>query len=124
MVASQMHPTPAQPDTRQRVGAWIAFVLALIYPLTVAFYAVTIQTRNLSGEGNIVVESLYNVLTYFEWPLPIFAIFLASLVLSGKRGPRRIAWAAVILGALSLLAIAGVIVALAFFAHGQSASSS
>ena len=119
MATEQYH---AQSPQRQRVAAWVALALALVYPLTVAFYAFMIVSRDLSGGGSIVVESLYNVLTYFEWPLPIIAIFLATLVLSDARRHNRVAWGAIILGALSLLAIVAVIIFLAL-APGQSASS-
>lgn len=123
-MASDMQHAPVASPTRQRVAAWIALGLSLIFPLIVAFNAIVIQTQNLSNGGSIVVESLYSAFTYFVWPLPIIAIFLASLVLRDAKRRNKIAWAAIILGVLSILAIAGVIIFLAFFAHGQSASSS
>lgn len=114
---------PVQSLARQRVAAWIAFALALVYPLTSAYYADTLLLIGRADVVTIVFYSLYNLLTFFEWPLPIVAIFLASLVLRDARGRNRVAWAAVILGALSILVIAGTLIVLAFFAHGQSASS-
>ncbi|HET8906780.1 MAG TPA: hypothetical protein VFN11_07435 [Ktedonobacterales bacterium] len=118
-MASPMQHAPTRPARRQRVAAWIAFALALIYPLTVAFNATVIVTRNLSADGNIVIESLYTALTYFEWPLPIIAIFVASLTLRDARRHNAIAWAAIYLGAASLLAIAGVVIVLAVAPHIQ-----
>jgi hypothetical protein len=122
-MASQMHPVPAASPTRQRAAAEIALALAFVYPLTVSFNAGTIQPEDLRRGGDFVLMSLYNGFVYIEWPLPIIAIFLATLVLNDSRGRNRIAWAAAVLGALSSLVIAGVITFLAFFAHGQSASS-
>ncbi len=42
-------------------------------------------------------------------PLAIVATFLASMVLTDSRGHNKVAWAAAILGALSLLTIVIVI---------------
>lgn len=118
-MASPMQPLSTPSATRQRVAAWIAFALALIYPLTVAFNATIIVTQNLSAGGNVVIESLYTILTYFEWPLPIIAIFLASLTLRDARRHNAVAWAAIYLGAASLLAIVGVVIVLAVAPHIQ-----
>ncbi|HEX5440376.1 MAG TPA: hypothetical protein VFW76_05800, partial [Ktedonobacterales bacterium] len=118
----EMQPTPVASPTRQRVAAWIALALALVHPLVVVLYAIMIVIKGYTNPMTIVVGSLYNVLTYFIWPLPIIAIFLAILALRDARGANRAARAAIILGALSLLAIAGVIIFLAL-APGQSASS-
>ncbi len=114
---------PAQSPQHQRVAAWIALALALVYPLIVAWNAITLLPQHLGAGENVVAESLYNGLMFMIiWPLPIIAIFLATLVLSDARRRNRIAWGAVILGALSLLAIVAVIIFLAL-APGQSASS-
>lgn len=113
---------PVQSPRRQHVAAWVALALALIHPLTVVLYAIMIVIKGYTHPMTLVVSSLYNALTYFIWPLPIIAIFLATLVLSDARRRNRIAWGAVILGTLSLLAIVAVIIFLAL-APGQSASS-
>lgn len=47
----------------------------------------------------------------------------ATQTAPNRYNPCQIAWAAVILGAFSMPAIAGVIAFLAVFTHGQSASS-
>ncbi|HKW19879.1 MAG TPA: hypothetical protein VJO13_00785 [Ktedonobacterales bacterium] len=114
---------PAQSPTRQRVAAWIALALASIVPLTVAVNAFATLARIPGAGSDIVISSLYTVFFCFEWPLPIFATFLAGLVLRDSRGGSRIAWTAFLLGILTLLALLGVVVFLSFFAHGQSASS-
>jgi hypothetical protein len=114
---------PAQSPTRQRVAAWIALALALIVPLTVAINAIATLASIPGAGSDIVISSIYTVFFCFEWPMPIFATFLAGLVLRDSRGASRIAWTAFLLGILTLLAMVGVVVFLAFFAHGQSASS-
>ena len=97
---------PAQSPQHQRVAAWIALVLALVYPLIVAWNVFTLLSRPLNAGENVIIESLYNGLLFIIiWPLPIIAIFLATLVLRDARGRNRVAWAAVILGVLSLLTI-------------------
>jgi hypothetical protein len=118
-MASPMQSAPTRPESRQHVVAWIAFALALIYPLTVAVNATLIVTQNLSAGGNIAVEALYTVLTYFEWPLLIIAIFLASLTLRDTRRYRVIAWATLLIGVASLLAIVDVVAVLAIAPHIQ-----
>lgn len=122
-MVSEMQPALVASPRRQRVAAWIALALALIVPLTVAVNAFATVARIPGAGSDIVVGSLYIVFFCFEWPLPIFATFLAGLVLRDSRGASRIAWTALMLGILTLLALAGVVVFLAFFAHGQSASS-
>lgn len=119
MATEQYH---AQSPQRQRVAAWVALALALIVPLIVAINAVMTLARIPGAGSDIVVGSLYTIFTCFVWPLPIIAIFLATLVLRDARGRNRVAWGAIILGALSLLAIVAVIIFLAL-APGQSASS-
>jgi hypothetical protein len=104
---------PAQSPQHQRVAAWVALALALVYPLIVAWNTFTLLSQHLNAGENVVVESLYNGLLYIIWPLPIIAIFLATLVLSDARGRNRVAWAAIILGALSLLTII-IVIAVAF----------
>lgn len=122
-MATEMQPAPVASPTRQRVAAWIALALALIVPLTVAINA-TMTLASIPGAGSdIVIGSLYTVFICFEWPMPIFATFLAGLVLRDSRGGSRIAWTAFLLGILTLLTLLGVVVFLAFFAHGQSSSS-
>ena len=122
-MASGMQPAPVASPTRQRVAAWIALALALIVPLTVAVNAIATLARIPGAGSDIVISSLYTVFFCFEWPLPIFATFLAGLVLRDSRGGSRIAWTALILGILTLLTLLGLVVFLTFFAHGQSASS-
>ncbi len=122
-MATEMQPAPVASPTRQRVAAWIALALALIVPLTVAVNALATLARIPGAGSDIVISSLYTVFFCFEWPLPIFATFLAGLVLKDRRGGSRIAWAALMLGILTLLALAGVVVFLTFFAHGQSSST-
>lgn len=102
MATEQYH---AQSPQRQRVAAWVALALALIVPLIVAINAVMTLARIPGAGSDIVVGSLYTIFTCFVWPLPIIAIFLATLVLRDARGRNRVAWAAV---ALSLLT--GVVV--------------
>lgn len=120
-MATEMQPAPVASPTRQRVAAWIALALASIVPLTVAINALMTLARIPGAGSDIVIGSLYTVFLFFEWPLPIFAAFLAGLVLRDSRGGSRIAWAALMLGILTLLAMVGVVVFLAFFATGQSA---
>lgn len=102
-MATERYPT--QSPQRQRVAARVALALALIVPLIVAINAVMTLARIPGAGSDIVVGSLYTILTCFVWPLPIIAIFLATLVLRDARGRNRVAWAAV---ALSLLT--GVVV--------------
>lgn len=99
---------PAQSPQRQRVAAWVALGLALIAPLIVAINAVMTLARIPGSGSDIVAGSLYTIFICFVWPLPIIAIFLATLVLRDARGHNRVAWAAV---ALSLLNIVVVIAA-------------
>ena len=122
-MASELQPAPVASPTRQRIAAWIAEALALIVPLTVAANAFATLARIPGAGSDVIVGSLYTVFICFEWPLPIFATFLAGLVLRDSRGGSRIAWTAFLLGILTLLALLGVVVFLSFFAHGQSASS-
>ena len=113
-IASKQYPT--QSPQHQRVAAWVALALALVYPLIVAWNTFTLLSQHLNAGENVVVESLYNGLLYIIWPLPIIAIFLATLVLSDARGRNRVAWAAIILGALSLLTIL-IVIAVAFITN-------
>ncbi len=122
-MTSEMYPAPVASPRRQRVAAWIALALALIVPLTVAVNAIMTLARIPGAGSDIVVGSIYTVFFCFEWPLPIFATFLAGLVLRDSSGGSRIAWIAFLLGILTLLVMVGVVAFLAFFAHGQSAGS-
>jgi len=122
-MATEMHPAPVASPARQRVAAWIALALASIVPLTVAINAIMTLARIPGAGSDIVIGSLYTIFFCFEWPLPIFATFLAGLVLRDSRGGSRIAWIAFLLGILTLLTLLGLVVFLTFFAHGQSASS-
>jgi len=115
-VASGMQPAPVASPTRQRVAAWIALALALIVPLTVAVNAIATLARIPGAGSDIVISSLYTVFFCFEWPLPIFATFLAGLVLRDAKGHSTVAWAAV---ALSMLTVAGVITALIIIANSR-----
>ena len=115
-MATEMQPAPVASTTRQRVAAWIALALASIVPLTVAVNA-SMTLARIPGAGNdIVVGSLYTVFICFEWPLPIFATFLAGLVLRDAKGHSAVAWAAV---ALSALTVVGVIASLITIANNQ-----
>jgi hypothetical protein len=107
---------PAQPLRRQRVAAWVALALALIVPLMVAINAVMTLARIPGAGSDIVVGSLYTIFICFVWPLPIIAIFLATLVLRDARGRNRVAWAAV---ALSLLTVVVVIAAAVILTNRQ-----
>ena len=107
---------PAQSPTRQRVAAWIALALASIVPLTVAVNAFATLARIPGAGSDIVISSLYTVFLCFEWPMPIFATFLAGLVLKDSRGGSRIAWAAV---ALCALTVVGLIAALIIIANNH-----
>jgi len=69
---------------------------------------------------DVALNSLYTALVYFEWPLPIIAILLASLALGDNRSRNRVAWAAIIIGALSIFTLVAVFAALIFFTQGQS----
>lgn len=115
-MATEMHPAPVASPTRQRVAAWSALALASIVPLTVAVNAAMTLARIPGAGSDIVVGSLYTVFLCFEWPLPIFATFLAGLVLRDAKGHGTVAWAAV---ALSVLTVAGVIAALFIIANNQ-----
>ena len=115
-MATEMQPAPVASPTRQRVAAWIALVLASIVPLTVAVNALATLARIPGAGSDIVISSLYTVFLCFEWPLPIFASFLAGLVLRDARGRSTVAWAAV---ALSVLTVAGVITAVIIIANNQ-----
>lgn len=110
---------PAQSSRRQRIAAWIALALALIVPLTVAINAIATLARIPGAGSDIVVGSLYTFFICFEWPLPIVATYLAVLVLMDARGGNRVAWAAIVISALSLLALIGAIIWLNFFTHFQ-----
>ncbi|HEX5548386.1 MAG TPA: hypothetical protein VFX24_13325 [Ktedonobacterales bacterium] len=115
-MATEMQPAPVASPTRQRVAAWIALALASIVPLTVTVNAAMTLARIPGAGSDIVIGSLYTVFICFEWPLPIFATFLAGLVLRDSRGASRIAWAAI---ALSALTVAGVVAALFIIANNQ-----
>ncbi|HEX5440141.1 MAG TPA: hypothetical protein VFW76_04610 [Ktedonobacterales bacterium] len=112
---------PARSPQRQRVAAWIAFALALVYPVTVAWIAFTLPSLELSDGGVLVIlfQSIYGSLVCFVWPLPIIATYLAILVLMDAGGGNKIAWTAIVISALSLLAIASVVIGLKFFIHFQ-----
>ena len=113
-MATEMHPAPVASPARQRVAAWIALALASIVPLTVAINAIMTLARIPGAGSDIVIGSLYTIFFCFEWPLPIFAIFLAGLVLRDARGHSTVAWAAV---TLSVLTVVGVIAALIIIAN-------
>lgn len=115
-MATEMQPAPVASPTRQRAAAWIALVLALIVPLTVAVNTFMTLARIPGAGSDIVISSLYTVFLCFEWPLPIFATFLAGLALRDAKGHSTVAWAAV---ALSALTVAGVIAALLIIANNQ-----
>jgi hypothetical protein len=115
-MASEMQPAPVASPTRQRVAAWIALVLALIVPLTVAANAFATLARIPGAGSDVIVGSLYTVFICFEWPLPIFATFLAGLVLRDAKGHSTVACAAV---ALSMLTVAGVIASLVIIANNR-----
>lgn len=115
-MASEMQPAPVASPTRQRIAAWIAVALALIVPLTVAINALTTLARIPGAGSDVIVGSLYTVFICFEWPLPIFATFLAGLVLRDARGHSTVAWAAV---ALSVLTVVGVIASLVIIANNR-----
>ncbi len=125
-MATEMHPAPVASPTRQRVAAWVALALALIYPLYVVYSALTIlmwQSRN--GEP-LTFASFSSGLMFmvgigccFVWLLPIGAIFLAGLVLNDSKGRNRVAWAAVVLSVLSLLTIVGAIFSVGIITRGQ-----
>lgn len=115
-MASEMQPAPVASPTRQRIAAWIAVALALIVPLTVAINALATLARIPGAGSDVIVGSLYTVFICFEWPLPIFATFLAGLVLRDARGHSTVAWAAV---ALSVLTVVGVIAALIIIANNR-----
>ena len=115
-MASELRPAPVASPTRQRVAAWIALAFALIAPLTVAVNAFATLARIPGAGGDIVISSLYTFFICFEWPLPIFATFLAGLVLRDAKGHNTVAWAAV---ALSLLTFAGVVAALVIIPNHQ-----
>ncbi len=115
-MATEMHPAPVASPTRQRVAAWSALALASIVPLTVAVNAFATLARIPGAGRDIVVGSLYTVFLCFEWPLPIFATFLAGLVLRDAKGHSTVAWAAV---ALSVLTVVGVIAALIIIANNR-----
>ncbi|HKT37351.1 MAG TPA: hypothetical protein VJR48_03210 [Ktedonobacterales bacterium] len=115
-MATEMQPAPVASPTRQRVAAWIALALALIVPLTVAINALTTLARIPGAGSDVIVGSLYTVFICFEWPLPIFATFLAGLVLRDARGHSTVAWAAV---ALSVLTVVGVIASLVIIANNR-----
>ena len=116
MATEMQQPAPVASLRRQRVAAWIALALALIFPLTVVFnLGVTVAWQRQNGEP-LVLESvasgflyLMGIGCYIVTPLAIVATFLASMVLTDSRGRNRVAWAAVILGALSLLTVGAVI---------------
>jgi hypothetical protein len=125
MAAEMPHP-PVASRRRQRVAAWIALTLALVYPLTVVFNAITILTWRMSTGGAFAPDSLVagfmylvGFAWYIEWPLPIVAVYLASLVLRDSRWRNRVAWSAMILGALSLLVMAGLITTYIISANSQ-----
>ena len=113
---SGMRPAPVASPTRQRVAAWIALALASIVPLTVVGNAIMTLARIPGAGSDIVVGSLYTVFLCFEWPLPIFASFLAGLVLRDAKGHSTVAWAAV---TLSVLTVVGLIVTLIIIANNQ-----
>ncbi|HEY7341993.1 MAG TPA: hypothetical protein VH591_14020 [Ktedonobacterales bacterium] len=115
-MATEMQPAPVASPTRQRVAAWIALALALIVPLTVAINALATVARIPGAGSDIVISSLYTVFICFEWPLPIFATFLAALVLRDARGHSTVAWAAV---ALSALTVVGTIAAFIIITNNQ-----
>ncbi len=115
-MASEIQPAPVASPTRQRVAAWIALALALIVPLTVAFNASMTLARIPGAGSDIVVGSLYTIFLCFEWPMPIFAIFLAGMVLRDAKGHNTVAWAAV---TLSILTFVGVFSALIVIANNQ-----
>lgn len=115
-MASEMQPAPVASPTRQRIAAWIAVALALIVPLTVAINALATLARIPGAGSDVIVGSLYTVFICFEWPLPIFATFLAGLVLRDARGHSTVAWAAV---ALSVLTVVGVIASLVIIANNR-----
>ena len=106
-MASEIQPAPVASPTRQRVAAWIALALALVFPLMVVYNAMTILTWQSRNGEPLEFASVYSgfaymlgIGCYFLWPLPIVAIFLAGMVLNDSKGRNRVAWAAVILGAL------------------------
>ncbi|HEU4783605.1 MAG TPA: hypothetical protein VFS83_09720 [Ktedonobacterales bacterium] len=121
-MTSGMQSAPVASPTRQRVAAWSALALALIHPLATAGIALTLPGQELRDGGILAVllQSVYGGVICFVWPLPIIAAYLATLVLMDARSDARIAWAAIVISAISLLAIAtAVIVGLAFFTHFQ-----
>ena len=115
-MVSEIQPAPVASPRRQRVAAWVALALALIVPLTVAINAIMTLARIPGAGSDIVISSLYTVFLCFEWPLPIFATFLAGMVLRDAKGHSTVAWAAV---ALSALTVASVIAALIIIANHQ-----
>lgn len=115
-MASELRPAPVALPTRQRVAAWIALALALIVPLTVVVNASMTLARIPGAGSDIVVGSLYTIFLCFEWPMPIFAIFLAGMVLKDAKGHNTVAWAAV---TLSILTFIGVFSALIVIANHQ-----
>jgi hypothetical protein len=115
-MASEMQPAPVVSPTRQRIAAWIAVAFALIVPLTVAINALATLARIPGAGSDVIVGSLYTVFICFEWPLPIFATFLAGLVLRDAKGHSMVAWAAV---ALSVLTVVGVIASLIIIANNR-----
>ncbi len=106
----------AQSLRRQRMAAWIAHALALIVPLTVAVNALATLARVPGAGSDIVVGSLYTIFICFEWPLPIVAAFLASLVLRDAQARNRVAWVAV---TLSILTVAGVVTTLIILSNSH-----
>ena len=121
-MVSELRPALVASHTRQRVAVWIALALALVYPLTVAWIAFTLPGQELSDGGILVIllQSVYDGVICFVWPLPIIATYLATLVLMDARSGARIAWVAIVISAFSLLAIASaIIVGLVFFSHFQ-----
>jgi hypothetical protein len=112
-MATEMHPAPVASPTRQRVAAWVALALASIVPLTVAINAIMTLARIPGAGSDIVVGSLYTVFICFEWPLPIFATFLAGLALRDAKGHSTVAWAAVALSALTVVSVITALIILA-----------
>ncbi len=63
-MASETHPTPVASPTRQRVSAWIALALSLIFPLTVVVnVGVTLAWQRQNGEP-LVLESVASGFLY------------------------------------------------------------
>jgi len=93
---------PAQSSQRQRVAAWIALALSILYPLNVVFTAIFIQIHPVPKGVNGMLLSLYTPFICIEYPLSIVATFLAVLVLREGRGNNRVAWIALTIGLLSI----------------------